>query len=91
MSRVFRRGENWWIDFKDAQAVRHLKKIGPNRRVAQEILNDALGKVARRQHLSVIDDSAINFTDFAKVWWERVANLLRPRTQERWKGSSSSI
>jgi integrase len=36
--------------------------------------------------LGVIDDSAISFADFAKIWWERVANLLKPRTQERWKG-----
>jgi DNA modification methylase len=46
VSRVFRRGENWWIDFNDAQGIRHRKKIGSNRRVAQKVLNDALGKVA---------------------------------------------
>ena len=34
----------------------------------------------------MIDDSAITFADFTKIWWERVANLLKPRTQERWKG-----
>lgn len=84
MSRVFKRDGTWWIDFKDVQGVRRRKKIGPNRRVAQEILNDALGKVARRQHLGVIDDSAISFEDFAEVWWERVSIALRPRTQERW-------
>ncbi|MGO9263963.1 MAG: tyrosine-type recombinase/integrase [Candidatus Binataceae bacterium] len=86
MSRVFRRDGTWWIDFRDVQGIRHRKKIGPNRRVAQEVLNDALGKIARRQHLGVIDDSAINFVDFARIWWERVASLLKPRTQERWRG-----
>ena len=86
MSRVFRRDGIWWIDFKDAQGVRRRKKIGPNRRVAQEVLNDALGKVARRQYLGMIDDSAISFGDFAQVWWDRVASTLRPRTQERWLG-----
>ena len=86
MSRVFQRDGTWWIDFQDAQGIRHRKKIGPNRRIAQEVLNDALGKVARRQHLGVIDDSAISFAEFADLWWQRVAGTLRPRTQERWRG-----
>jgi hypothetical protein len=86
VSRVFQRDGTWWIDFKDSRGVRRRKKIGPNRRIAQEVLNDALGKVARRQHLGVIEDSAIGFADFAQVWWERVASILRPRTHERWRG-----
>ncbi len=86
MSRVFQRDGTWWIDFQDAQGIRHRKKIGPNRRIAQEVLNDALGKVARRQHLGVIDDSAISFAEFADLWWQRVVGTLRPRTQERWRG-----
>src|SRR5712691_4126734 len=86
MSRVFQRDGTWWIDFQDAQGIRHRKKIGPNRRIAQEVLNDALGKVTRRQHLGVIDDSAISFAEFADLWWQRVASTLRPRTQERWRG-----
>ena len=86
MSRVFQRDGSWWIDFKNAQGVRHRRKIGPTKRVAQEVLNDALGKVARRQHLGLIEDSAINFADFSEVWWQRVSASLKPRTQERWRG-----
>lgn len=86
MSRVFKKDTSWWIDFNDAQGVRHRKKVGPNRRVAQEVLNDVLGKVARRQHLGVMADSALSFAEFAKTWWERVSGLLKPRTRERWRG-----
>jgi hypothetical protein len=57
MSRVFERDDQWWIDFKDAQGVRHRKKIGPSKRVAKEILDDTLGRVARRQHLGIIEES----------------------------------
>ncbi|MEW6272874.1 MAG: tyrosine-type recombinase/integrase [Thermodesulfobacteriota bacterium] len=42
--------------------------------------------MVKRQHLGVIDDSAISFVDFADEWWKRVAHTLKPRTQERWKG-----
>jgi hypothetical protein len=90
MSRVFERKRNgereWWIDFKDALGVRHRRKIGPSKRVAREVLDGLLGNVARRQHLGVIEDSAISFGDFAKVWCERVLPPLKPRTQERWRG-----
>jgi integrase len=87
MSRVYERNKGeWWIDFRDAAGLRHRRKIGPSKRIAREVLDGLLGNVARRQHLGIIDDSAISFVDFAKVWWERVAHGLRPSTQVRWKG-----
>jgi integrase len=87
MSRVFERKKGeWWIDFKDARGVRHRRKIGPNKRVAKEVLDGILGNVARRAHLGIIEDSAISFADFAKIWWERVSPTLRPRSQKRWSG-----
>lgn len=87
MSRVFERPKgSWWIDFKDAHGVRHRKKVGPNKRLAQEVLNGVMGNVARRQHLGIIADSAIGFADFASVWRNRVAPTLKPRSRERWFG-----
>ena len=50
------------------------------------MLDGLLGNVARRQHLGVIEDSAISFADFAKIWRERVMPTLMPRTRERWFG-----
>lgn len=88
MSRVFQRhgGRDWWIDFKDARGIRRRRKIGPSKRVAQEVLDGLLGNVARRVHLGVIEDSAISFGDFAKIWRERVSPMLKPRSRERWFG-----
>jgi hypothetical protein len=68
MSRVFKRETNHWIDFKDARGMRRRKKIGPSKRVAQEVLDGILGNIARRQHLGVIEDSPISFADFADIW-----------------------
>ena len=89
MSRVFKRRKNerdFWIDFKDARGVRRRKKIGPSKRIAREVLDGLLGNVARRVHLGVIEDSAISFADFAKIWRERVTPTLKPRSRERWFG-----
>jgi integrase len=86
MSRVFQRGGDWWIDFKDAQGVRRRKMVGPSKRVAKEVLDGILGNVARRQHLGIIEDSAISFADFAKIWRERITPTLKVRSRERWFG-----
>jgi len=86
MSRVFKRNDQWWIDFKDAQGVRHRKKVGPSKRVAQEVLDGILGSVARRQHLGIIEESSIGFAEFADEWMRRVEPKLRPRSRERWFG-----
>lgn len=89
MARVYkrdRREPDWWIDFVDCDHRRHRRKVGPNKRIAREVLNDLLGQVARRQHLGVIEDSKISFVDFAAEWWQRISHTLGPRTQERWLG-----
>lgn len=67
----------------DAQGVRRRKMIGPNKRVAKEVLDGILGNVARRLHLGVAEDSPISFADFAKLWQERVSPTLKPRSQEQ--------
>jgi hypothetical protein len=59
-----------WIDFADARGVRRRKKIGPSKRVAKEVLDGMLGRVARREYLGVIDDSPIAFAEFANIWLE---------------------
>ena len=58
----------------------------PDKRVAREVLDGLLGNVARRVHLGVIEESAISFADFAKIWRERVTPTLKPRSRERWFG-----
>jgi integrase len=76
----------WWIDYKDANGVRHRKRMGKDKRVASEILNSTLGNVARREHLGLIADSKISFADFVAKWWEpRCVPTFAPRSAERWK------
>ncbi|MGA7869386.1 MAG: tyrosine-type recombinase/integrase [Candidatus Binatus sp.] len=88
MSRVFQRSGSgsWWIDFSDAQGIRHRRKIGPSKRVAKEVLDGILGSVARCQHLGIVAESAVSFNDFAELWKQRVTPTLRPHTQTRWFG-----
>ncbi len=87
MARVFKRGRDWWIDFLDEEGRRHRKKIGPNYRVAQDVLHDILAKVAKAEYLGVVEERKIGFTDFCREYLERYARTrLSPRSYEREEG-----
>lgn len=47
MSRVFKRDGRWWVDYNDASGVRRREKVAATERVAKEVLNKTLDKVAR--------------------------------------------
>ena len=52
MAKLYKKDDTWKMDFVDANGVRHRKKIGRvNKRVAQEIFHDTLGKVARHEYM----------------------------------------
>lgn len=85
MSRIFKVGKMYGIDYHDANGVRHREKVCPNKRVAEEALNAVLTDVARQQFVGPTD-SKISFADFAKVWSDRVSPTLAKRTAERWTG-----
>ena len=60
--------------------------MAPNKRVAKEVLEATLTKIVRREWIGVVDDSRINFPQFAdKVWAARVLPTLRPKTRIRWQ------
>jgi integrase len=63
------------------------RKIGPSKRVAKEVLDGMLGRVARREYLGVIDDSPIAFAEFANIWLARIGHNLKPTTRERFLGA----
>jgi integrase len=86
MARIFKRKQNYWIDFNDAQGKRHRHAIGPVKRVAQEALHAVLTKVAREEWIGVVESSTISFADFSKRWAARIVPTLRPKTAKRWDG-----
>jgi integrase len=86
MARVYRRNGKYWIDFNDADGVRHRKKVGPSKRVAEEALNHVLDQVARHEFLGIVEESSVSFADFSKAWSARVLPQVAPRTAERWAG-----
>ena len=84
MSRVFRRNGDWWIDFKDADGIRHRRKAAASHKVAQKVLNHVLDKVAHDE-IGIVDD-AISFAAFSKEWEGRVLKPIGEGTAARWRG-----
>lgn len=86
MGRVFKRQEKWWIDFKDAEGRRKRMPIGLDRKLAEQALISYTGRVARQEHLGLVEDSKISFADFAAEWLRRIDPTLKEMSRRRWEG-----
>jgi len=85
MARVFKRGKNTKIDFNDANGRGQSKTDRPSKRIAEEVLHDVLGKIARPSHLGVIEDSKIS-SPSSPTLVEADRPHVKTRHPERWSG-----
>ena len=58
---VFRKNDNWWIDFYDADGRRHRKKIGSSKTLAKQVLRDVQNKIVKGEYLGILDTKKIHF------------------------------
>jgi len=76
----------YWIDFRDSQGVRHQKKIGPSKKIAELALKEVQIKIAKREHLGIVEEKKITFSDFCNLYFkEYISTYLSPSSQERAK------
>jgi integrase len=86
MSRIYKGKDGIYrMDYLDANGVRHRVKVCPDKKVAKEALDARLTDIARQQFVGPTD-SKISFSEYARVWSERVLSTLAERTTERWTG-----
>jgi len=84
---VFKRNGEYWIDFYDGDGRRHRKKIGPQKSIAQLVLNDIKVKKAKGEYLGIVEEKRVLFKDFAlKTYIPYARTNLSPRTFERCRG-----
>ncbi len=84
MPGLFKKNGRWWIDYRDAEGVRVRKPAAGTARVAQEVLNHTLDKVAREE-IGIID-SSMSFKKFSEEWSHRVLKTVAVSTAIRWQG-----
>jgi len=64
---VYRKGKNWYIDYY-VKGRRKRRKIGPSKKLAQQVLQDVHVKMAKGEYLGVYDEKKIPFEDFSQQY-----------------------
>jgi integrase len=66
---VFKKGKNWYIDYY-VKGHRKRKKIGPSKKLAEQVLKDVQTKIAKKEYLGILEEKKILFEDFAQQYLE---------------------
>ncbi len=64
---IFKKGKNWYIDFYE-KGQRKRKKIGPSKKLAEQVLKDVEVKIVKKEYLGILEEKKIVFEDYAKVY-----------------------
>lgn len=64
---VYKKGKNWYIDYY-VKGRRKRRKIGPSKKLAQQVLKDVHVKLAKGEYLGVYDEKKILFEDFSEQY-----------------------
>ena len=64
---VYKKGKNWYIDYY-VKGRRKRRKIGPSKKLAQQVLQDVRLKIAKGEYLGVYDERKIFFEDYAEQY-----------------------
>lgn len=62
---IYKKGNNWYVDYY-LKGRRKRKKIGPSKKLAEQVLKDIQVKVAKGEYLGVFEEEKILFSDFAQ-------------------------
>ena len=68
---IYRRGRNWYVDVRDRKGRRIRQRIGPSKRIAEDVERDLKVNIARKRFLGVFETNAIPFSEYASQWLER--------------------
>jgi len=66
---VFKKGKNWYIDYY-IKGHRKRKKIGPSKKLAEQVLKDVQTKIAKKEYLGILEEKKILFEDFSEHYLE---------------------
>jgi len=64
---VYKKGKNWYIDYY-VKGRRKRRKIGPSKKLAQQVLQDVHVKMAKGEYLGVYDEKKIPFEEFSQQY-----------------------
>lgn len=84
---VFKRRNDFWIDYYDGDGRRHRRKISTQKTIAVLALKDIKVKIAKGEYLGIYEERKLPFKDFAQKNYIPYAKThLSPTTFERTSG-----
>lgn len=66
---IYLKGKNWYVDYY-VKGKRKRKKVGPSKKLAEQVLKDIHVKIAKKEYLGVYDEKRLLFADFAQEYLE---------------------
>ena len=88
MARVYQRDNVWYVDYVTAEGVRARYMAGPNKAVAEKILNKKLTLVAENKHLDVRRTVKVRLGEFIQEYTEL---HLKPNRPTWWKSERNNL
>jgi len=64
---VYKKGKNWYIDYY-LKGRRKRRKIGPSKKLAEQVLKDVHVKIAKGEYPGVYDNRKVPFEDYAEQY-----------------------
>jgi integrase len=83
---VFKRNENFWIDYYNGDGRRHRKKIGSQKTLAQLALKDVRVKIAKGEYLGIYEEKKTPFKDFSEKYLKMIQPTVSPTSYARFEG-----
>ena len=79
---IFKKGDNWYIDYY-LKGHRKRKKIGPSKKLALQVLKDVQTKIAKSEYLGIYEEKKIRFNIYAEQYLNYSKVNKAPSTYER--------
>lgn len=67
---ILKKGNDWFLDYRDGYGRRRRKKIGTSKKLAQAVWNKIKTEIVENKYLDVRRDEKIRFKDFGKTYME---------------------
>ena len=79
---IYRKGKNWYIDYY-IKGRRKRKKVGPSKKLAEQVLKDVHVKIAKGEFLGVYEEKKILFEEYAKQYLDYSKANKAPSSKRR--------
>jgi integrase len=79
---VFKKGKNWYVDYY-LKGKRKRKKVGPSKKLAEQVLKDIQVKIVKGEYLGMLEEKKVLFKEFAGIYLDYSRTNKSPSTFRR--------